>query len=63
MRLGVEAGPAFGALQRGEEVKGSNGTVSPSDVMSEGRRGRRIVLTGDSRPCPGTAEAARGAGR
>ena len=26
-RLGVEAGPAFGALQRGEEVEGSDGTV------------------------------------
>jgi ribonuclease Z len=60
-RLGVESGPAFGALQRGEEVNGSNGTVSPSDVMSEGRRGRRIVLTGDSRPCDETAEQARDA--
>jgi ribonuclease Z len=60
-RLGVESGPAFGALQRGEEVNGSNGTVSPSDVMSEGRRGRRIVLTGDSRPCEETAEQARDA--
>jgi ribonuclease Z len=60
-RLGVEAGPAFGALQRGEEVQGTNGIVNPSDVMSEPRRGRRIVLTGDSRPCAGTAEQARGA--
>jgi ribonuclease Z len=60
-RLGVEAGPAFGALQRGEEVQGSNGTVRPSDVMSEARRGRRIVITGDSRPCRGTAEASQDA--
>jgi ribonuclease Z len=60
-RLGVESGPAFGALQRGEEVQGANGTVRPADVMSEERRGRRIVITGDSRPCPETAEQARGA--
>jgi ribonuclease Z len=60
-RLGVEAGPAFGALQRGEEVRGTNGLVRPADVMSEARRGRRIVLTGDSRACAATAEQARGA--
>jgi ribonuclease Z len=60
-RLGVEAGPAFGALQRGEEVRGSNGIVRPSDVMSEARRGRRIVITGDSRACRGTAEVAQDA--
>ena len=60
-RLGVEAGPAFGALQRGEEVEGRGGTVRPPDVMSEARHGRRIVLTGDSAPCPETAAAAVGA--
>ena len=60
-RLGVEEGPAFGALQRGAEVEGSGGTVKPSDVMSEARRGRRVVLTGDTAPCEQTAAAAEGA--
>jgi ribonuclease Z len=60
-RLGVEEGPAFGALQRGEEVQGANGLVQPSDVMGEARRGRRIVLSGDSTPTPETAAAAQGA--
>ena len=45
--LGVRPGPDFGRLQRGEEVDG----VQPSQVMGEGRRGRKIVLTGDTAPC------------
>jgi ribonuclease Z len=61
LRLGVEEGPAFGALQRGEEVKGANGVVRPGDVMGEPRRGRRVVITGDTAPCMTTAEQARGA--
>jgi ribonuclease Z len=60
-KLGVEAGPDFGRLQRGEEVEGSDGTVRPDDVMGEARAGRRIVLSGDSAPCERTADAANGA--
>src|SRR5215475_13029073 len=39
-RLGVAEGPAFAALQRGEEVSGSAGPVRPQDVMGEVRQGR-----------------------
>jgi len=60
-KLGVEPGPDFGRLQRGEEVEGSGGTVRPDDVMGEARAGRRVVLSGDSAPCERTAEAAGGA--
>ena len=45
--LGVKPGPDFGRLQRGEEVDG----VSPDRVMGETRRGRKLVLTGDTAPC------------
>jgi ribonuclease Z len=45
--LGVEFGPDFGRLQRGEEVNG----VRPDQVMGEPRRGRKVVLTGDTSPC------------
>jgi ribonuclease Z len=45
--LGVTPGPDFGRLQQGEEVGG----VRPDQVMGEARRGRKIVLTGDTAPC------------
>lgn len=55
---GVPEGPAFAALQRGEEVEGSNGTVSPDKVMGSSRAGRTIVITGDTAPSPATVMAA-----
>jgi ribonuclease Z len=60
-RLGVEEGPAFAALQRGETVDGSEGPVEPGDVMGESRPGRTVVVTGDTAPCHATVEAAAGA--
>ena len=57
-RLGVPEGPAFAALQRGEEVKGASGPVSPKDVIGESRPGRTIVITGDTAPCHATVSAA-----
>src|SRR5262245_21440267 len=44
--LGVRPGPDFGRLQQGEVVDG----VQPDQVMGEPRRGRRVVLTGDTAP-------------
>jgi ribonuclease Z len=57
-RLGVAEGPAFAALQRGEEVEGSDGPVRPADVMGDSRAGRTIALTGDTAPCHSTVSAA-----
>jgi ribonuclease Z len=45
--LGVTPGPDFGRLQSGEIVNG----VRPDQVMGEARRGRRLVLAGDTVPC------------
>src|SRR4051794_30282416 len=55
---GVPEGPAFAALQRGEEVEGSDGTVAPERVMGPDRPGRTIVVTGDTAPAPTTVAAA-----
>jgi ribonuclease Z len=57
-RLGVREGPAFAALQRGEEVEGEAGTVRPEDVMGERRQGRTVAITGDTAPCHSTVSAA-----
>ncbi len=45
-RLGVTPGPDFGRLQGGESVGG----VQPEQVLGESRRGRRLVITGDTAP-------------
>lgn len=60
--LGVPPGPLFGRLQRGESVTlGDGSTVRPDQVLGAPRRGRRVVLTGDTEPCAGTVQAAHGA--
>ena len=53
--LGVPEGPAWGRLQRGEQVQAAGGrTVSPDQVLGAPRPGRLIVVSGDTRrptPC------------
>jgi ribonuclease Z len=46
-RLGVQFGPDFGRLQRGEVVNG----VHPGQVVGPERAGRKLVLSGDTAPC------------
>jgi ribonuclease Z len=55
--LGVPEGPDFGRLQRGETVAG----VRPEQVVGPPRPGRRIVISGDTRPCQTTEVYAHGA--
>jgi ribonuclease Z len=60
--LGVPEGPLWGRIHRGEAVTLEDGrTVDPSAIVGPTRPGRRLVLTGDTRPCAATIEAARGA--
>jgi ribonuclease Z len=51
--LGVQPGPLFGRLQRGESIWTGNGDdtreILPSQVMGPPRPGRKIVYTGDTR--------------
>ena len=58
-KLGVPAGPLFGALQAGETVTTPDGTaVGPDQVLGPPRAGRRVVITGDTRPTRSVLEAA-----
>jgi ribonuclease Z len=60
--LGVPEGPAYGRLQSGEPVTLDSGrTIDPDQVVGPARPGRRIVFSGDTRPCPATVEAAAAA--
>ncbi len=52
--LGVEPGPQFGLLQRGEPVQAGARTIAPRDVMGEPRPGRKLVFSGDTEPCEST---------
>lgn len=50
--LGVPAGPLFGQLQRGQAVQSASGVVvRPEQVLGPSRRGRKLVFSGDTRPC------------
>jgi ribonuclease Z len=53
---GLKEGPEFGRVQRGETVNG----VAPAQVMGPARPGRKLTLSGDTRPCDALREAAEG---
>jgi len=60
--LGVPEGPLWGRLHKGEAVTLPDGRViDPATLVGARRPGRRVVLTGDTRPCDATVEAARDA--
>lgn len=58
--LGVPEGPLWGRLQRGETVTLPDGrTVRPDTIVGPRRPGRKLVLSGDTRPCAATIEIAQ----
>ncbi len=59
--LGVPEGPMFGQLHRGQTVVVDGRPITPAEVVGPARAGRRVVYTGDTRPCRETVDAARGA--
>ncbi|MCX9010669.1 MAG: ribonuclease Z, partial [Candidatus Methanoperedens sp.] len=61
IELGVPVGPMFSKLQRGEPVTVNGRVITPSEVIGQGRRGRKIVYSGDTRPCEPIARESAGA--
>jgi len=60
--LGVPEGPLWGDLQRGKSASLEGGrVVEPHEVVDSPRRGRKLVVSGDTRPCASTVAAAGGA--
>ncbi len=58
--LGVPEGPLFARLQAGEWVEVEDGIVTPDMVLGPSRNGMKFSYSGDTRPCEGFMEAARG---
>ena len=60
--LGIPEGPLWGKLHRGQTVTLDDGrTIDGSMLVGPTRAGRRIVITGDTRPADATVVAAAGA--
>jgi ribonuclease Z len=60
--LGIPEGPLWGKIHKGQAIDLPDGRrIEPSELVGPTRPGRRIVLTGDSRPAEGTIVAATGA--
>jgi ribonuclease Z len=57
VRLGLVEGPEFGRVQRGETIRG----VTPEQVLGRPRKGRKLVLSGDTTPSRALAIASHGA--
>jgi ribonuclease Z len=57
--LGIPEGPLWGQIHRGLAVTLDDGrVVEASTLVGPTRRGRRVAITGDTRPCEGTVAAA-----
>jgi len=57
--LGVPEGPLWGRLQHGEAVSVPDGArVAPEQVLGPPRPGRKVVLSGDTRPTRSVLEVA-----
>ena len=60
--LGVPEGPLWGKIHKGETITLDDGRrVAPDELVGRSRPGRRIVYSGDTRPCPTILEASQGA--
>ncbi len=60
--LGIPEGPLWGRIHRGEPVTLPDGRiVEPRLLVGETRPGRKVIVSGDTRPCAPLRDAARDA--
>ncbi|MBN1455491.1 MAG: ribonuclease Z [Methanomicrobia archaeon] len=61
IELGIKPGPLFARLQSGQSIYVDEREIKPEQVMGPPRAGRKIVYTGDTRPCASVIEASKDA--
>ncbi len=60
--LGIPEGPLWGQIHAGKTVTLDDGrSIGPEELVGEQRPGRKLVLTGDTKPCKSVVDAAEGA--
>jgi ribonuclease Z len=59
--LGIPPGPLFGMLQHGQIIEVNGRSIAPDQIMGLPRPGRKVVYTGDTRPCQQVEEASKNA--
>lgn len=59
--MGIPEGPLWGKLHHGHSVEVDGRIISPAEVVGAARPGRKLVLSGDTRPCQSTREIAANA--
>ncbi|MCS7144339.1 MAG: ribonuclease Z, partial [Archaeoglobaceae archaeon] len=61
LALGIPPGPIYAKLKSGESIEWEGKLIIPEMVLGEVKKGRRLVYTGDTRPCERTVEIAMNA--
>lgn len=61
IELGIPVGRLFSKLQNGEPVTINGKTILPSQVIGKSRPGRKMVYSGDTRPCQNLEKESSGA--
>jgi ribonuclease Z len=52
LKMGIPEGPLFSKLQKGQTITLPNGEkVTPDMILGPSRKGRTIVISGDTKPC------------
>jgi ribonuclease Z len=59
--MGIPEGPLWGKLHHGHAVEVDGRTITPEQVVGDPRPGRKLVYSGDTRPCKATREISAGA--